>query len=112
MAGPPTVHGALHGLAGLACFTLISCSSLALATCLRGEHGWRRWPPALAACGVLVLGFFLAFIVATVLDEKGAAPNAPSGLLERIAIVVGWGALGLVSWRLPSLHVTRSLRRR
>ena len=95
-----TLHGLIHGLAGLACFSLVSAAIFALAMGVRGTAKWRGWPAALAACGVLVVVFFAGFIAASVLDGAGVLPNAPGGLLERLAIVAGWGALGAVSWRL------------
>jgi hypothetical protein len=38
-------------------------------------------------------------VASSVSDGKGVLPSAPSRLLERRAIVVGWGSLGAVSWR-------------
>jgi hypothetical protein len=101
---PHTLHGLIHGLAGLACFSLVTAAIFALAVCLRGTAEWRGWPAALAACGVLVVVFFVGFIAASVLDGEGVLPNAPGGVLERLAIVAGWGALGAVSWQLRPVN--------
>ena len=34
------------------------------------------------------------------LDEKGVLPNTPTGLLQRIAIILGWGWMALLALRL------------
>ncbi len=33
----------------------------------------------------------LACLVTAILDQKGILPNSLGGLLERIAIIIGWG---------------------
>jgi hypothetical protein len=37
---------------------------------------------------------------AAVLDKNGILPNSPTGLLQRIAIIAGWGWVALVALRL------------
>jgi len=71
----------IHGLAGLVCFSLVAMAAFALAWCLRREPDWRRWSLVVAVCGALVIAFFIASIVASVIDATGALPNAPTGLL-------------------------------
>jgi hypothetical protein len=51
------------------------------------------------------VGFFIACLVTATLDEKGLLPNSPTGLLERIATIIGWGWIALVALRL--LYQTR-----
>ncbi|HKW23977.1 MAG TPA: hypothetical protein VJO13_21560, partial [Ktedonobacterales bacterium] len=43
---------------------------------------------------------FIACLATAVLDEHGVLPNSPTGLLERIAIIVGWGWIALLAIRL------------
>jgi hypothetical protein len=50
--------------------------------------------------GIVVIVFFIASTVASVLDATGALPNSPTGLLQRIAIIIGWGWVVLLAIRL------------
>jgi L-asparaginase/Glu-tRNA(Gln) amidotransferase subunit D len=54
--------------------------------------------------GLLLVGSFIACIVVAVLDQKGILLNAPTGLPERIAIIIGWGWIALLALRLLVGH--------
>jgi hypothetical protein len=48
----------------------------------------------------MIVVFFVASTVMSVLDEHGTLPNGPTGLLQRVAIVAGWGWIALFAARL------------
>jgi hypothetical protein len=47
--------------------------------------------------------FFIAATVVSALDENGVFPDSPTGLFQRIAIIVGWGWIALLAIRLLGL---------
>jgi len=103
MGGPQTLHGMIHGLAGLFDFTMPAVAAFVLARRFAGDPAWRGWTTFSIATGVLMPVLFVAFTTTSVLDETGAWPNAPTGLLQRIAIVIGWSWIALMA-----LHILRS----
>lgn len=53
------------------------------------------------------VAFALSFIGSTItsmLDMRGAWPDAPTGLIQRIGIIARWTWITLVSLRLPRQH--------
>ena len=101
---PPehTTHGMIHGLAGLAVFTLNAVAAFVVARHFAREPRWRGWAIYSAITGLLIVVLFIASTAASVQDELGLWPNAPVGLLQRISIVVGWtwiAAFALRLWR-------------
>lgn len=100
-----TVHGMVHGLAGLAAFTFLPASAFVMAWHFTVEPGARRWRNYSFAIGLLVIACFIASTVVSVLDERGVWTNAPTGFLQRIAIIGGWTWIAMVAW-----HQVRSLQ--
>lgn len=49
---------------------------------------------------MLVLAGFIAANVTSVLDSTGAVAGAPTGQLQRIAIILGWGWIASLALRL------------
>ncbi len=99
-SGPQTFHGAVHGVAGLIVFSSVAAASFVLARRFAGDPNWKGWAPYSIITGVLVVVFFIASTVASVLDARGILPGAPVGLLQRISIVIGWGWIALLAIRL------------
>jgi hypothetical protein len=65
-----------------------------------GNAVWHEWTAYSAVVGVaLALSFVLSNFIA-VLDMTGAWPNAPTGFIQRVGIVLGWTWIVLFSWRL------------
>src|SRR5438309_6140073 len=93
-----TVHGMIHGLAGLAAFTLLPAAALVMAWHFSGEPGSRRWSFYSAGVGILLIAMFIASTAVSTLDERGIWVNAPTGFLQRIAIIGGWTWLAMVAW--------------
>ena len=93
-----TVHGMIHGLAGLAAFTLLPAAAFVMAWHFSGEPGSRRWSSYSAGVGIMIVALFIASTTVSTLDERGLWPNAPTGFLQRIAIIGGWTWLAMVAW--------------
>jgi Protein of unknown function (DUF998) len=89
-----TLHGSIHGLAGLVVFSSVAAACFVLARRFASEPAWRGWAPYSVVTGVLVAVFFVASLATAPL------PGGPSGLLQRLAIVAGWGWIALLAARL------------
>lgn len=51
---------------------------------------------------ILLIGSFIACLIVAMLAQKGIVPNAPAGLLKRVAILIGWSWIALLALRLLS----------
>lgn len=100
--GPQTLHGTIHGIAGLICFISVAIASFVVARRFAGDPAWKGWALYSTITGIVVLAFFVASLTVAVLDEHGVLANAPVGLFQRIAIIAGWGWVALVAIRLLS----------
>jgi hypothetical membrane protein len=94
-----TMHGMLHGLAGLAAFTTLPAAAFVMAWHFSAEKRDRRWVVYSLTVGVLMIGLFIAFTTVSTMDAVGTWPNAPTGFLQRIAIIAGWTWIAMVAWR-------------
>lgn len=92
-----TVHGLIHGLAGLAAFTLLPAMAFVMAWHFARFHE-TRWVFYSAAVGALILMMFVAMNTTATLDQVGRWHNAPTGFLQRIAIIAGWTWISMISW--------------
>ena len=99
-AGRTTTHGAIHGLAGLLVFGSISAVAILLGFYFAREPEWRRWSAPSILIGVLIPMLFVIFNVTATMDMTGDWPNAPTGLIQRVAIVLGWGWLTMLAIKL------------
>src|SRR5437879_393239 len=100
-----TVHGMIHGLAGLAAFTLLPAAAFVMAWHFSSEPGSRRWTLYSVGVGTLLVVMFIASTTVSTLDERGLWPNAPTGFLQRIAIIGGWTWIAMLA-----LHLLRTPR--
>jgi hypothetical protein len=66
----------------------------------------RRWVIYSAGIGILLVAMFIASTAVSVLDERGVWPNAPTGFLQRIAIIGGWTWIAMMA-----LHLLTSSER-
>jgi hypothetical membrane protein len=101
-SGPQTLHGTIHGVSGLIAFTSVAIASFVIARRFAGDPDWKGWALYSTVTGILVVGFFIASTAVSALDENGVLPNSPTGLLQRIAIIAGWGWIALMAIRLLS----------
>jgi hypothetical protein len=110
-AGRTTPHGAIHGLAGLVVFGSISAAALVLGFYFARAPDWRRWSPWSIVVGVLIPVCFVVFNVTATMDMSGNWPGAPTGLIQRVAIIAGWGWMAALAINLlvsrPSLVFSR-----
>ncbi len=99
--GPQTLHGTIHGVAGLVTFVFaLPGTCFVMARRFAGDPTWRGWALASTLVGIAIIVLFIAFTATSALDESGVLPNSPTGLLQRIAIISGWGWMALLALRL------------
>ncbi len=91
-----SVETIIHVFAGVVGFVSIAATCLLMARSF-GRGGWVVYS---RISGWLVVGFFLASIVTAYLDIRSVWPNAPNGILQGIAIVLGLTWLTLLALRL------------
>jgi hypothetical protein len=97
-----TTHGMIHGLAGLADFTLLPAATFVMAAWF-ARHGSGRWMRYSLVVGVTMIATFIATNVFSTLDMTGRMPNAPTGFVQRVAIIAGWTWISMVA-----LHFIRA----
>jgi len=95
-----TTHGLIHGLAGLATFSFLTAACLAMAFRFAWDPASRGWRTYSLSTALLIPACFILSNVFAVLDAQGSVPNAPTGLVQRIAIVGGWSWITLLAVRL------------
>lgn len=92
--------GIVHGLAGLMTFVSLTVACFILARRFSGDSAWKGWGLYSALTGAVVVVFFVASNVTSVLDMSGVMPDAPNGVLQRVAIIAGWTWIALLAARL------------
>jgi hypothetical membrane protein len=97
-----TFHGTVHGVSGLVVFFSVGLGSLLMARRFAGDPQWKGWAAYSILTGIGVIVSFIASSASAVLDMTGALPNSPTGLIQRIGIIVGWGWIALLALRLRS----------
>jgi len=95
-----TLHGIIHGANAPLAFGSLTIAIFVLARRFARDPAWRGWSLYSLVTGILFVGSFIACLVVAQLDQNGVFPNSPAGLLERIAIIIGWGWIALVALRL------------
>ena len=95
-----TTHGLVHGLAGLATFSFLTAACLAMALRFARDPASRGWRTYSLFTALLIPACFVLSNVFAVLDAQGSMPNAPTGFVQRIAIVGGWTWITLLAVRL------------
>lgn len=106
-AGSQTLHGTIHGVTAPVVFGLLTAATFVFARRFARDPMWRGWAVYSLVTGIVCAVTFIACLATAVLDEHGVLPNSPTGLLERVAIVAGWGWIALLAIRL--LRQTRPL---
>ena len=108
-----TLHGTIHGINAPLAFGSLTIAIFVLARRFASDPAWRGWALYSLLTGSILVGSFIASLAVAVLDEKGILPNSPAGLLERVAIIIGWVWIALLAIRLlrqmrPSVSSTSS----
>jgi Protein of unknown function (DUF998) len=100
--GPQTLHGMIHGVAGLIVFNSLALACFVMARRFAGDPNWKGWALYSLVTGVLVISSFISSTAVSVLDERGVLPGSPTGLLQRIGIIAGWSWISFLAIRLLS----------
>ncbi len=95
-----TLHGTIHGANAPLAFGSLTIAIFVLARRFASDPAWRGWSFYSLVTGILFVGSFIACLVVAQLDKSGVLPNSPAGLLERIAILIGWCWIALLALRL------------
>jgi hypothetical membrane protein len=95
-----TLHGTIHDANAPLAFGSLTMAIFVLAWRFASDPAWRNWAFYTLVAGMILIGSFIACIVVAILDKKGILLNSPTGLLERIAIIIGWGWIALLAIRL------------
>jgi hypothetical protein len=95
-----SLHGLIHALAVTIFFGCLSALCFVMGQRFVGDVGWRGWALYSRITGVVVPLFYIATSVVTTLDMNGVLPDAPGGLLQRVAIIGGFGWIMLLALRL------------
>ena len=98
--GAQTLHGTIHGTTAPVVFGLLTVAIFVLARRFASDPAWRGWAIYSFTTGIVCAVTFVACLAVAVLEKNGVLTNAPSGLLERIAIISGWGWIALLAIRL------------
>jgi hypothetical membrane protein len=99
----PTLHGTIHVLLSLVAFIALPAACFVLAGRFAGDPAWRGWAFYSLATGILVIVFFITTDLVASLD-----PNGPAGLFQRVCIIIGWGWIALLAFRLMSKNLAVS----
>jgi hypothetical protein len=86
-----TWHGIAHDIAGLVVFTALPAAAVVLAARFRTTRDLEWLGPVSVGAGALTVGLFIAFAA---VEEAG---GSVAGLLQRGAIVAGWGWVAVVA---------------
>lgn len=98
--GPPSLHGQLHDLAGLGLFASLTAAAVVFARRFAADPDRRGWARYSLATAIVVPTAFVGCSVLAALHYAGTWPGAPSGLLERVALVAGFAWLALLGRRM------------
>jgi len=99
-SGPQTLHGTIHDVAGLIMFFSLAIPCFVMARRFAGDPNWKGWALASLLVGIALIVLFLVFTPVSASRENGVLSNSPTGLLQRIAILLGWGWMALLALRL------------
>ncbi len=94
-----TAHGMIHGLAGLAAFSLLPACALVMTRRFASNSTTRRWALYSTLIAVVMIVTFIVSTTFSTLDATGAVPNAPTGFVQRVAIIAGWTWISMVALR-------------
>lgn len=97
-----TLHGTIHGTNAPLVFGSLTIAIFVLARRFASDPAWRGWAFYSLVTGIILIVSFIACLVVAQLDTRGVLSNSPVGLLERIAIIAGWGWVALLALRLLS----------
>jgi len=92
-----TLHGTIHGINGLICFSLLAAAGWVFARYFSTTSP--KWATLSALVGVMVPILFVATTASSVMAETGVLPESPTGVLQRITIIGGWTWIAMLALR-------------
>lgn len=95
---PQTFHGTVHGVNALIAFPALGVAFFVLARRFAVEPEWRGWATYSRVVGAVFLLLFPIGTISGVLDEHHVL-SAPTGIIQRVQIILGWTWLSLVAYR-------------
>src|SRR6266699_2204906 len=95
-----SLHGLIHALAVTIFFGCLTALCFVLGQRFVDGADWTGWALYSRITSAVVALFYIATSVVTTLDMNGLLPNAPGGLLQRVAIISGFGWIMLLALRL------------
>jgi len=93
-----TWHGTIHGLNAPIAFGSVTAAAFVFSRRFLADPPRRSFGRYSLISGAALLIAFIGSIALATLDQKGVIPNAPVGILESAAIIIGWiwvAALGI-----------------
>jgi hypothetical protein len=99
-----TLHGTIHLLLGAVVFSALPAVCFVLARRFAADPAWRGWTIYSLVNGVLLIVFIIAQKVAALSTD----PNAPIGLLQRLALIAGFVWISLLAFQLIRKEPPRS----
>jgi uncharacterized protein DUF998 len=97
--GPQTWHGTIHDLNAFLAFGSITAAAFVFGRAFARDPRARAWARYSYLTAAATLLLFAASLTAAVLGQSQLWHNAPGGFLQRLAIIVAWGWLSLLSLR-------------
>lgn len=94
------LHGLVHAFAGTLFFGCLAALCFVLRRRPIGGPEGKSWALYSSLSGGVVVFSYLATVVVTSLDMGGIWEDAPGGLLERVALIVGFGWIVLLAFHL------------
>ncbi len=104
------LQGLIHALAITLFFGCLSGLCFVMGQRFVSDVDGTGWALYSRITGVVVPLFYIATSVVTTLDMNGLLPDAPGGLLQRIAIISGFGWIMLLALRLLREKQVRASR--
>ncbi len=95
--GIQTLHSHINSLAGAVAYLSLTAASFVMARRFASDPAWRGWTVYSIVTGVLVVVFIISSTLVALLVESSASPV---GLLQRIALVAGFGWIALFALQL------------
>jgi hypothetical membrane protein len=91
-----TVHGTIHLLLGAVVFSALPAVCFVLARRFAADPAWRGWTLYSLVNGALLIALIITQKVAALSTD----PNMPIGLLQRLALIVGFIWISLLAFQL------------
>ncbi|HET9848434.1 MAG TPA: DUF998 domain-containing protein [Candidatus Dormibacteraeota bacterium] len=96
---PQTFHGTVHGVNALIAFPALAAAMFVIARRFAAQPDQRGWATFSRVIGVVFLLLFPIATISGTLAEHNVL-SAPTGIFQRVQIILGWTWLSLTAYRL------------